>query len=248
MKTLCAIIFIVTALSGYGFAEERTYVVGVENINHYPHYALRDNEWVGFGREVLDAFAKKYGYMFKYEPYPVKRLMKTNWEQRIDLMFPDNPLWLADQKKGVNIYYSDTFVEVIEGTMVLPKNKGAGVENIKKLGTIMGFTAASYSGYIDKGKVEIKEGYDSLNLLRMARLGRIDGAYMAVDCAYHILKEVIKQPDALVFDPGLPYDKYAYLVSTTKHPGLVDKFDKFIAEENIMIRRLIKKYQVFVSE
>lgn len=251
MKKLCVVIFIITAitaLSGYGFAEKRTYVVGVENINHYPHYTIEENQWTGFGREVLDAFAKKHGYRFIYKPYPVKRLMEQNWKQKIDLMFPDNPIWLAERKKGINIHYSDTFVEVIEGTMVLPENKGTGVGRIKKLGIIMGFTAVSYSDYISKGEIEIKEGYDSQSLLSMTKMGRIDGAYMAVDCAYHILKDVMKAPGSLVFDPDLPYDKYAYLLSTTNYPKLIDKFNTFIAEENMMIRRLIKKYQIFVFE
>lgn len=247
MKNIFVIVLLLLgSFPSQGWAEKPTYVVGVENIDHYPHYALKDTQWVGLGRDILDAFAQKYGYTFKYTPYPLKRLMTYNWEQRIDLMFPDNHLWSADQKKNAPIVYSDPFVDVVEGTMVLPGKSGKGIGQIHTLGTVLGFTAYSYEQYIKTGQVVIEYAPDTINNLKKALAERVDGAYLAVDCAHHILRTTLKDQGTLVFDPTLPYDKYAYLLSTTKHPQLIKEFNQFIQDEHDLINRLIQQYQILV--
>ena len=230
------------------FASKKSFVVGVENINHYPHYTLKDGEWAGFGREVLDAFAKARGYSFVYKPYPVKRLMQQSWQQEVDLMFPDNPLWLSDKKKDVSITYSTTFVKVTEGTMVLPANLGTGIDAIKTLGTITGFTAASYTPFIDSGQVQLDNSRDSHFVLLKTLNGRTDGAFLAVDSARHMLKTILKNPGGLLFDKSLPYDIYDYFLSTTMHPDIIDEFNAFVNNHADLLDALKNKYNIFLMD
>jgi len=46
MKNIFAIVLLLLgSFHSQGWAEKSTYVVGVENIDHYPHYALKDTQW-----------------------------------------------------------------------------------------------------------------------------------------------------------------------------------------------------------
>lgn len=242
-----SILMLVLSLSfgcGGAMAEGKRFVVGVENIDHYPHYTLQDGAWSGFGRDVLDAFAKDRGYAFMYRPYPVKRLMQKNWHQEVDLMFPDNPLWFPEKKKDVAITYSTNFVEVLEGTLVPPERLGDGIANITILGTITGFTVASYNSYIEKGHVKLDHARDSRYVLLKVLDGRTDAAFMAVDSANYVLSGILNKPGALVFDPSLPYDNYAYYLSSVKRPDLIKEFDQFVAQHPDLIVNLKQKYKM----
>lgn len=248
MERLWKILFMLVMFSSYSLSDDNVYIVGVENIDHYPHYALKNGNWAGFGRELLDAFSEKYDYTFIYSPYPVKRLMQDNMEGKVNLRFPDNPLWSSSQREGVDVRYSDTFIEVIEGTMVRPENKGLGLESIKTLGTIIGFTAASYLESIEQGGVVVDTSSDSVQLIKKTMMKRLDGSYLSVDSARHLLATVINQPEGLVFDPSLPYDKYAYLLSTTTHPELIETFNQFLVDEAALVKGLVDKYEIFVMD
>lgn len=229
---------------GRAFGEGKTFVVGVENIDHYPHYTLRTGEWSGFGREVLDTFAKSRGYTFIYRAYPVKRLMLKNWQQEVDLMFPDNPLWFTDKKKTVDITYSTNFVEVLEGTLVTPEKLGEPLDKITILGTITGFTVSSYKTYLDTGQVKLDHARDSRYVLLKVLDSRTDAAFMAVDSANYVLDHILGKPGALVFDPELPFDNYAYHLSTTIHPEIIKEFNSFVEQEAEYISALKRKYHM----
>ncbi len=226
-------------------AASEALVVGVENIDHYPHYRLEQGEWQGLGRDLLDAFSAYSGYRFVYRPYPVKRLMQEHMAGGVDFRFPDNPLWSAEQRSSVKVHYSDPFLEVVEGTLVRPERRGLGVAKLHALGTIIGFTAASYRDLIARQQVQVEESSDSFNLMQKAIRGRIDGAYLSIDSARHILDEVLKAPDALVFDAGLPYDRYQYLLSSTTRPDVIAAFNRFLREEPEQVEALIERYRIY---
>jgi hypothetical protein len=244
-KQVLLLTFSFLLMVSIGLASERTFVVGVENIDHYPHYTLQEGEWAGLGREILDEFAGDRGYTFIYKPFPVNRLMQQSWQQEVDFMFPDNPLWLAEQKKDIAITYSTSFVEVVEGTMVLPENLGAGIDAIKTLGTVTGFTAASYLPLLESGKVQMDYARDSRFVLAKTLDGRTDGSFLAVDSAGHVLKTILNQPDGLVFDTSLPYDTYSYLLSTTMHPEVIAEFNTFVHNNADLLAELKNKYHIF---
>ncbi len=193
MKKLKAIwfvsVFFLTFFPNGIFAEEKSYVIGVENVDHLPYYKGEKGQYEGFSRVLLDRFAEKRHYRFKYRPLPIKRLFKYFVKQKVDFKYPDNPGWSADMKKGKNIRYSTPAVSVVSGVMVLPENRTRPPEKFKKLGCMMGYTPSAYMDLIRAGKVKKVEAAatDFAGLLKMARLKRVDGVYITVDVGnYHL--------------------------------------------------------------
>ena len=235
------LVFFVT---GYCFAEDKTdtYIVGVENIEYLPHYATDGSVYSGFAREMLDLFARYAGIRLEYRPLPVNRLFSELIEKKIDFKYPDNPRWHVDIKKGKSVVYSDIAEEYIAGAVVLPERKGLGVEKVKDLGAILGFTPLPFMDLIKAGKMTLHPNQHFDSLLKQAILGRIDAVYLDINIASYQLREILKQPDALVFDPGLPYSKSFYTLSTIKHPELIKVFNQFLVEKKHRIDALKTKF------
>ncbi len=224
---------------------KKEYIVGVENIKYYPLYSYDGKEWIGYAREILDAFANKKGYKFNYVALPVARLFNDFViSQTIDFKFPDNPYWSADLKKDKKVIYSKSVVDYIEGVIVLPERKGKSLENLKTLGTIMGFTAWDYLDLIKTKKITLKENTDFDVLLLQTINKNIDGAYINIVVADYHLNEILKKPEALIFDETLPYTKSSYFFASIKYPHIIEEFNKFLEEEKDFVAKVKAKYKV----
>ncbi len=225
-------------------AETKKFVIGVENISYYPHYTYENNQYKGFARDVLDAFAKEKGYTFEYRAVPVNRLFKDLIDGVVDFKYPDNPQWQGDLKKGKNILYSSSVVNFIDGVSVLPANKGKGKAALKQLGTVMGFTPWEYLGDIKSGNIKLSENPKMDGLVMQGLAGRVDGVYANVAIVNYQLVEIQKKPGGLVFDESLPHSKGSYFLSTIKYPVLIKEFNQFISQNKDLINRLKSKYKV----
>ncbi|MCR6633208.1 MAG: hypothetical protein NVV74_25960 [Magnetospirillum sp.] len=144
-------------LAGSVQAAQRELVVGVEELDYYPVYAVRQGEYVGAAREILDAFAQAEGYTVVYKPLPIKRLFAELLSGGIDMKFPDNPYWASDLKQGRALVYSQPVIRYIDGVLVRPDSLGKGVDGIRALGTVSGFTPFAWMDRIRSGKVQVKE-------------------------------------------------------------------------------------------
>lgn len=223
-------------------AGQTTYTVGVEDLEYFPQYSHKGNEFIGFGRELLDAFAKSKGYKFEYKILPLNRLFLENLKsQSLDFQYPDNSYWEGHLRKGVTVHYSKPVMPFIDGVVVLPANVGRGLKNFKILGTMTGFTPWNYLDLIKDKKVTVFENDGFISLLRQASLKRVDGAYINVEVAKYQLREVLNKPDSLVFDPGLPHTRDFYYFSTVKHPKVIAEFNEFLAREVELYERLRKR-------
>lgn len=230
------------------FANQKQYVIGVQDFPEYlPYSKFSDGDYQGFNRELLDAFAKHEGVTFKYEAVPVKRLIQMFLLGKVDFKYPDNEYWSADLKKDTPIIYSHPVVHYIDGVIVLNRNKGRGIEKLKVLGTIRGFTPFTYLEDIKTGKITLHENSNYMGLLRMIYKNRVDGTYTNVSVSkYYFENDIIEENDksALVFDPGLPHTKSTRHLSTIKHPKLLQKFNQWMEEEKPFLNSLKKKYLV----
>ncbi len=246
MKTASriSILFILLLIPSFLAAQNNRFLIGVEELDYLPFYSAVDKNYTGYARELLDAFAKERGYVFEYKPLPVKRLFDTFLKQQVDFKFPDHPNWQADLKKEYQIAYTEPLTAYTDGVMVLPGNKGRGIEHLKKLGTVLGFTAWDYLDYIKKGTIEITENSSFESLLKQVIMGRIDGAYINPEVARYQLEKVMNQPAALVFDPALPHIKGAYLLSTIKHKSILGEFNQFLKEKAGLVDQLRKKHSL----
>lgn len=224
----------------------RVFVVGVESLQYYPLHSLdRNNEFTGFAREVLDAFARRHGYTFRYVPLPINRLYAALLRERtVDFKYPDNPKWREELRTGINLSYSDAVVTTEEGAMVLPRRRGRPLAEFKTLGTALGFTPWPYQEVIDSKAITLTTNPSFEGLLRLALAGHIDAVYVNVDVANHMLDDPLKAPGGLQFDPGLPHARSDFRLSTVRYPAVVQQFSQFLQQERGWLRQLRSRYKI----
>lgn len=226
-------------------AEQTEFTVVVQDYKALPPYSAYENkEYTGFNRDILDMFAAEKGYTFTYVAYPVKRLFFEFVNGVGDLKYPDNPNWALQVKKDAPIVYSDPVVDYINGVMVLPANQGQDVDEIKTLGLVAGWTPIRYLDRVEAGTVEIRENNDYAGLLKQTMLGRNDGADSNVASSRYYLKNILKQPDALVFDETLPHVRSARSLASIKHPEIIAEFNRFLEERSEDIAALKREHAV----
>jgi hypothetical protein len=222
-------------------AEQKHYIIGVEDLEYYPlwHYDQSLNQYRGLGRDILDKFARDCGFVFEYNPLPLKRLVKKLVEKEIDFKFPDNSNWAVDEKKGISITYSDPVIGFTDGVFVIPRNIGNGNDSIKTLGLVLGFTPWDWLPMVQVGKVKLKETPNFEALINQAISGHIDGAYANIDIVKYNLK-IGGRENALVYDDGLSHADGSYAMSTSLHPNIIEKFNVWLSKNKEEIYKMKK--------
>lgn len=220
------------------------YVVGVEAQDYYPHYRNEGGQYSGFARALLDGFAKSRGYTFEYRALPVMRLYASLFAGELDFKYPDNPQWQEAKRQGLSINYSAPVVSYTDGVMVLPANKGLGIEKLKLLGTVRGFSPWSYLPMVEQGKIKLQEVNTFQQSLQQGISARVDGVYMNTEVARYQLNTVLKQPGALVFDDTLPHSKDFYLLSSPQHADVIDEFNQYLREHADEVAALKVKFEL----
>lgn len=233
--------------AGSAFAKT-DFVIGVQNFSEYLPYSSYDKktkDYTGFNRKILDMFAASKGYTFSYKALPIKRLYKEFLNGKVDLKYPDNKYWSANQKKGKNIQYSAPMVKYIDGVMIHPDRKGMGVDGLKKMGIVRGFTPFTYLKEIKSGKIKIIENNNIAGLLKQVDKKRVDGAYFNLAVTQYYLK---KLPGVKVeFDSSLPHAKSTRHLSSYNYPKLIEEFNAFLKSNKGKVDALKEKYKVEVG-
>ena len=221
---------------------EETIRVGVERQPYLPYYDVQDDDYRGYARELLDAFAASRGYRFVYVPLPVQRLHREFLAGRFDLKYPDHPLWNAEQKAGLDIRYSQPTATYVDGILVKPAYVAQGAERIRLLGTQNGFTPWPFQDAIRNGGVQLVQNNHIDALLRMALHGRIDAVYLNPRVAAHPLQQLGVAPDELVFAPQFGHVQDYYYLSSLKRPDLIVEFDQFLQEQAERIEQMRQRH------
>jgi hypothetical protein len=129
----------VTSVHSKGF------IVGVENINYYPHYDFTNKKQSGYIYDLLELFSKTNNHKFTFVVLPIKRLRKQLLESNeINFMYPDNLIWEQFHSKLDNKVYSDAIVFALGGTLVKTENLGKGSYYVKSLSVPHGFTPTEW--------------------------------------------------------------------------------------------------------
>ena len=229
--------------SGVATAKE-TLVIGVEGLYYLPLSSYENGVYRGFARDLFDAFARDRGYAIEYRALPVPRLYASFFEGQVDFKFPDNANWKQDQRAGRKIHYSDPVAAFIDGTSMLPEKKIDSPDQIKRLGTMGGFTPWAWMDRIETGQTRLSENTHLAALVRQALAGRVDGVYASVAVVNYQLDHVLKRPGALVFNPALPYSRDDYHLSTLKRPEILGEFNDWMRKNRDRIATLKQKYGV----
>lgn len=223
---------------------DRALVVGVEELEYYPFFAVRDGDYVGAAREILDAFARDAGYRISYRPLPIKRLVVETLNGDLDARFPDNPTWAAEAKAGRRLVYSKPVLTFTDGVMVRPSQMGRRPEDVRILATIAGFTPQPWQPRIAAGQVVMAQSPRIDGLLREAVVGHADGAYVNVEAAEHALTMGLGMPGALQYNPALPHVTAAYHLSSARHPELVARFDAWLSANAALVERVCASFAI----
>lgn len=241
MRTIVALLCL---LLGVQSARGADFTVGVEAINFYPIYDGTAAHYRGYGRDVLDHFASKYGYNFHYVHLPVKRLYRnfisTN---ELDFKFPDNPLWQRDMRKDKAVTYSNTVYQAIEGLFVLPANRDKSLAELAAIATVRGFDAWPYKVDIANGVIELQFANTQDSLVALARQGRVGGIFYEAS-ALNWYQHTNDTPagDRLVLNERLPHYRPQFFLSTRKQPQIIAQFNQFLQDEADLLQRLKAKY------
>ena len=227
------------------FAEP--FVIGVEDNRYLPHYAYENGAYGGFGHAIIDSFFTAKGYEYRYQALPVARLFSSFVAGKVDFKYPDNALWSADLKKGKSITYSHPVVASTDGVNVLPERKGRPLDDIKILATVRGFTAWNWIDRIESGHVIMGENPILSRVLKLALIGRVDGAYANIDVVQYVLKHELNQPGALTFDPGLPHTKTHYFLSSIKYPEVILEFNDWLKANGSLVTQLKRQFALSVE-
>ena len=236
--SLFALVFSSTSLA-------ESYVIGVEKLAFAPHYSIdAQGQYQGFARELFDLFAAHSGVQLSYKPMAVEQLLPALLKGEVDFKYPDSPSWAQAQKAGQTLSYSQGVVDYVDGVLVAPKRHGQGLEGIKRLAMVKGWTPWGYQQRIEAGAIELTYSDDLRQMIRQALKKDSDGAYFNVVVATHYLDNLSSRPGALIFDAGLPHERGSYHLSTRKHGQLLARFDRFLQERQDDVAALKAKYQV----
>lgn len=247
--TLCTLFILNNAESIAKNNPKKSYEIGTEDIEYYPHYGRKnasDDNFSGFARPFFDKFSNKYQLDFHYTPLPIKRLYNYFLNSKtVDFKYPDNPNWNINNKQGHTIYYSDAITYYVDGTFIHQDQKLP--LSIVYLGVIRGFTPEPYLAQILADKIKVIEFSRSDHLLNALNFKRIDAAYMNVDVGkFQRSKSDLNLK--VKFCSSLPLTKGYYYLSTIKHPELLNKVNEFIRNNSDFIKELQLLYKFTVVD
>mgnify|MGYP000165078644 CR=1 FL=1 len=217
--------------------------IGVESTNYEPYYYLTaEQKYQGAARDIFDLFAQVNQIKLDYSPMPVPRLFNEFAKGNIELKFPDNPLWSESLKADVKVLYSDPIFNITEALLVLKQSKPeVAKENIKTVGTILGFTVPGISSAIENNEFEATNTKKIEQLIHMLVSERVQAVYFNKSVAKKLIKKMYPN-ESLVRHSKFPAFKYAYHLSTIKHPKLIKAFNDFLVSHAEQVTKIKRRY------
>ena len=237
MKSLWAIGFLIL-LTPVVIAKEL--LIGVEKFDYFPISAVKADHYVGYSRDLLDAFAKQYQHNLSFKAFSVNNLYAAFKSGKVDFKFPDNPHWALDFKKDLNITYSAAALTSIDGVLVLPKNRGQF--KLKRLGSISGFTRSAFTEQIKKGSIIGYEHENIVGLVKLIQKDLIDGIYSNIFVTRNFLQGSKYGANFLVFDNTLAFEETDFNLSSMSQPEVIQQFNEFLLSHRAWIKKLKIEY------
>lgn len=217
--------------------------IGVESTSYEPYYYLNaEQKYQGAAREIFDLFAQVNQIKIDYSPMPVPRLFNEFAKGHIELKFPDNPLWAKSLKTDIKVHYSDPIFNITEAVLVLKKDKPEiAKEDIKTVGTILGFTVPGISSAVENNQFETTNTKKIEQLIHMLVSERVQAVYFNKSVAKNLIKKMYPN-ESLVRHSKFPAFNYAYHLSTIKHPKLIAAFNNFLVSHAEQVTKIKHRY------
>lgn len=209
-KTILCLLTIIICVLPTQKSAAKTLIIGVEAQNYMPFFETLDGEFIGFARELFDAYAAAHNHEIQYVSLPVKRLISDYVRERVDFKYPDSPKWSPEEKAGLKISYSAPTLKVIYGMSVRPQFKGRPLSDIEIFSTVLGFTPRPYMSLIENGDLTVSKTTNLNSLVSQALADRVDGIYASKSVIAYILEQR-EQQEQLVFAEDYPGEDRALL-------------------------------------
>ncbi|PKF61236.1 hypothetical protein CW745_11425 [Psychromonas sp. psych-6C06] len=224
----------------------KVYTIGVQNFKDYsPYSSVKNNQYQGFNRELLDMFASSQNFTFDYKTRPIKRLYSEFLKEKLDFKYPDNINWAPEKKQQAAIHYSDAVVQYIDGLIIRKENKNKTFSQLKKIGVMSGFTPDQrYLDAQQKGELEFIYVNNYERLFKLVNEQRIDGAYFDIIISQHHILHSASQKQHLVFNEKHPFRHGTRSLSSIKHPEMIEQFNLFLIEHATQINALKLRYNI----
>lgn len=227
-------------------ATNQKLTIGVQAINHYPHYDFSSGTLRGFAGELFRLFAETNQLELEFVPLPVKRLSREV-HGSVDFVYPDNPRWQALREGDDGRHYSQPVILNWGVALVLPENKTIRLEQLSSVSIVRGFTPTKWMALQSQYAYQFVEVQNTRAAAMMALKGRVDAAEVEYHVAMHHLGELGLQ-ETLVVAESLPQSNVWYHVSTIDELDMLARFDLFMLEQNLLIQALAEEYQLTATE
>ncbi|NQZ83318.1 MAG: hypothetical protein HRT52_20130 [Colwellia sp.] len=220
--------------------EQKIYTIGVENIDYYPHYAFGHRE-NSFTKELLESFFSQESIEIKFVPLPLRRFNQWYIKDKIDFKYPDNKDWRAGESSQLDIYYSETVISSVGGSIVLNDNAKYDADNIQRLGTINGFYPTLWIKKIKSNKVQLIEDNNVISVIKLVTRGMVDAINLDYSVVNFHLNEMQNEKQLIMVE-SLPHRETKFHLSTIKHKALLKKFNVFLDNNQEYIQHLKDKF------
>ncbi len=232
-RSYTQLLLMILAVSVGFQVQAKTYTVGVEAVNHFPHYDFNGEKPRGYLVEVINKFAKDQDFDIDFRIMSVEDLWAAYINEEVDFRLPDNLLWQRDIKKESSITYSAPIAYFTDGVVSLYANKN---KPLSKLGTIKGFTAWGYQGDIEAGEIELVAEDTLESLIEGLYAGRFDGVYYNVEAFIKLVQEAGHPATSVTFRRNLVKTRSLYMLSSIHHGGLVKELNQFLRTNKTWVR------------
>jgi polar amino acid transport system substrate-binding protein len=217
--------------------------LGVESTDYSPYFYLNDEKkYQGATRDIIDLFSEVSQLKISYDPMSVPRLFNEFVKGNIDLKFPDSPLWSASLQADIKVFYSVSVFQVNESLLILKQeNTEIKKEDIKQVGTILGFSTPSIAKLVANKEFETISTKSVEQLMHMLVSNRVQAVYFNEIVALGLVKKMYPKKQLSTHSQYPPF-QYAYHLSSIKHPELITQFNQFLNSHADQVAKIRQRY------
>lgn len=241
MKFLLILLLLFSTVWG-----QKRLAVAVEMISFPPHIQTdSQGNFTGYLRDLMDSWAEDDAMSIVYEVVPVKRIVYSLQNRKLDVRIPDNPVWDGKAKEGLDIRYSQPATRVHGGYVRLADSPKISEINDRPpvIGSMSGFSQHLISDQLTRGKLSLHEVNQNTSLMSLLQRGRVDAIFGDVPALIHLGESMIGE-NSVVQCQELPSEKSTYHLSAFRSHKMIERFDEWLQSEQSQKRleKLKKKY------
>lgn len=241
MKSFLVVLLLLSTMWG-----QKRLAVAVEMISFPPHIQTdSQGNFTGYLRDLMDRWAEDDGMNIVYEVVPVKRIVYSLENHKLDVRIPDNPLWDTQEKKGLDIRYSQPAAKVHGGYVRLAASPKISdiTGRTPIVGSMSGFSQYMIADRLERGELTLHEVNQNTSLMSLLQRGRVDVIYGDIPALVHLGESMIGK-NSVMQCQDFPSEKSTYHLSAFRSHGAIARFDEWMQSEagQENVKKLREKY------